>query len=170
MGRLRLALLTALSLIATRHAVAQNLAEDPFVRGILGERQGSGEYDGNMLMLTRTWTLELQDQFVQADMRVDMPSGFSFSALMYWRRASAGLYDVVWMDGLGRSQALRATRDPSNGIVSATYLDELAEEGPEWRTWEFESTGSKTYVERPYRVLPGGRELLTVFSFDRSGG
>ena len=74
------------------------------------------------------------------------------------------------MDGTGRRQSLRATRDPDSGLVSTTYLDELAEHGPEWRTWEFESLGPNSYVERLFKVVADRRELLTVFLFDRRQG
>jgi len=39
-----------------------------------------------------------------------------------------------------------------------------------WRTWEFESLGPDSYVERLFKVVAEGRELMTVFSFDRSPG
>ena len=148
----------------------QGLVTDPFVTQVVGEWQGRGEYDGNSLKLTRSWTLELQDQFLRAEMRVGMPNGFSFGALMYWSWVAPDVYEIVWMDGLGRRQALRATRDPDSGLVSTTYLDELAEDGPEWRTWEFESLGPNAYVERLFKVVTEGRELLTTFSFDRASG
>lgn len=166
------ALFTALSLgllsSSASAAGAQGLSADPFVARVIGDWQGRGEYDGNALTLTRSWTLELQGRFLRADMRVGMPNGFSFGALMYWNWVAPDVYEVVWMDGMGRRQALRATRDPDSGLVSTTYLDELAEEGPEWRTWEFESLGPDSYVERLFKVVAEGRELLTVFSFDRS--
>ncbi len=160
----------ALTMASGSEAVAQGLSDDPFTRQVVGEWQGRGEYDGNTLTLSRSWTLELQGRFLRADMRVGMPNGSSFGALLYWRLLDADLYDVRWMDGTGRSQALRVTRDPETGIVSTTFLDELAEDGPEWRTWEFESRGRDSYVERLYRELPDGRQLLTVFTFDRTGG
>ncbi len=168
------AFLAALSLgllsCVTQGAKAQGLSADPFVAQVAGEWLGRGEYDGNALTLTRSWTLELQGQFLRADMRVGMPNGFSFGALMYWSWVAPNVYEIVWMDGTGRRQSLRATRDPDSGLVSTTYLDELAEDGPEWRTWEFESLGPNSYVERLFKVVAEGRELLTVFSFDRDEG
>ena len=107
----------------------------------------------------------MSDRFLRADMRVEMPNGFTFGATMFWRPTAEGVYDVVWLDGMGRCQDLRATRDPASGRVSSTYLDELAEDGPEWRTWEFESLGPDAYVERIFRVGPDGRQELTAFSF-----
>jgi hypothetical protein len=101
-------------------AAAQALSRDPFVAEVAGEWQGHGEYEGNPLTLTRSWTIELGGQFLRADMRVGMSNGSSFGALMYWRHVSPGVYDVVWMDGIGRQQSLRATRDPSTTQRSAT--------------------------------------------------
>ena len=99
-----------------------------------------------------------------------MPNGLSFGAVMYWELVATNLYHVLWMDGTGRQQELRATRDSVSGVVSATFLDEFAEGGPEWRTWEFESLGLDAYVERLYKVDTDGREELTVFSFTREDG
>ena len=123
--------------------------------------------NSNTLTLGRSWTLELGNQFLKADMRVGMPNGASFGALQYWQKSAEDVYSVVWMDGLGRSQRLEVTRDPASGILSTTYLDELAEGGPEWRTWEFEAFGADSYQERLYEVGPQGRTLVTVFSFER---
>ncbi|MDH3222757.1 MAG: hypothetical protein OEO23_03505 [Gemmatimonadota bacterium] len=171
LGRVRLVCgVVGLSLACASGAASQGLGDDAFANQVIGEWLGSGEYDGNRLTVTRTWTLELGDHFIRADLRVAMPNGRSFGALMYWRAVSTGVYDVVWMDGLGRSQPMRATRDPDSGVVSATYLDEFAEDGPEWRTWEFESIGPARYEERLYRLLPDGRELLTRFSLERVEG
>ncbi len=168
LGRLWLACgFVGLSLACPAGAASQGLGNDAFANQLIGEWEGSGEYDGNRLTLNRTWTLELRGHFVRADLQVTMANGSSFGALMYWRAVSAGVYDVLWMDGLGRSQSLRATRDPDSGVVSSTYLDEFAEDGPEWRIWEFEPRGASRYVERLFRLLPGGREVLAVFSFER---
>jgi hypothetical protein len=169
-NRTRLTIAMSMLLALPLGAAAQDLTADPFVAEVIGEWEGEGEYDGNRLSLTRSWTLELGDRFLRADMRVGMPNGASFGALMYFRSAGAGVYDIIWMDGLGRRQSLRATRDPESGIVSTSYLDDLAEGGPEWRTWELEATGVDSYVERLYQETAEGRVLLTVFSFERARG
>ena len=146
---------------------AQDPPAGPFVTQVLGEWQGHGDYQGNSLALSRIWTIELGGQFLRADMRVAMPNGASFSAMMYWKRIAPDVYEIVWLDGIGRLQMLQALRDPESGLVSTTFLDEFAENGPEWRTWEFESLGEDSYAERLYRVHASGQELLTVFSFER---
>ncbi len=148
-------------------SAAQGLSGDAFVSQVVGEWTGRGEYQGNALTLSRSWTLELGNQFLRADMRVGMPNGASFGAVQYWQKTAQGVYSVVWMDGLGRSQRLEVTRDPDSGIVSTTYLDAFAEGGPEWRTWEFEASGADSYQERLYGAGSQGRTLLTVFSFER---
>jgi hypothetical protein len=149
---------------------AQPLTTDTLVASLRGDWQGSGLYEGNTLRLTRKWTLDLGDQFLRADMSVSMPNGASFAAVMYWKFLDQNVYEIVWMDGIGRRQVLRATRDPVSGVVSTTFLDELTGSDPEWRTWEFELLGPNSYVERLYRIGADGREELTVFSFARVGG
>ena len=64
---------------------AQNLASDTFVVQVRGDWDGTGVYEGNTLNLSRSWELVLGDQFLCADMRVGMPNGFSFGAVMYWK-------------------------------------------------------------------------------------
>lgn len=160
----------SMALMMASPASGQDLSGDPFVDQVVGEWQGHGEFDGNHLELTRSWTLALQGQFLRVDMRVAMPNGSSFSGLMYWRQAGDGVYDIHWMDASGRSQDLRGTRDPGAGLVTTTFLDELAENGPEWRTWEFEPRGGDAYVERLYRESADGRELLAEFFFARVDG
>lgn len=150
------------------HTKAQEPNTDTFVDQLLGEWHGSGEYQGNTLTLTRSWELVLRERFLRADMKVSMPNGFTFGALMYWKLTDGNVYDIVWMDGTGRQQVLRGTHDAVSGSVSATYLDEYAENGPEWRTWEFRMTGPDSYVERLYKLGTEGREELTVFRFTRS--
>jgi hypothetical protein len=157
-------------LLVASQTSAQGLSDDPFVDQVIGEWQGQGQFDGNRLDLTRSWALALQGQFLRVDMRVTMSNGSSFAGLMYWRSAGDGVYDIQWMDASGRSQGLRGTRDPETGLVSTTFLDEMAEHGPEWRTWEFESRGADAYVERLYRESSDGRELLAEFSFARAAG
>jgi len=97
-----------------------------------------------------------------------MPNGASFGALTYWKAEVGGEYRVTWMDGTGRMQTLEAFRDPATGLVSATYLDELAENGPEWRRWEFEVAGEDFYLERLFARPNGSWELLTEWSFRRT--
>ena len=164
------ACVTTLCLAAPVGAAAQTTAEGGIVETLLGRWTGSGVYDGNELNLTRRWTLELRDQFVRADMRVQMPNGSSFGALMYWQPVDAGIYDVQWMDGVGRNQKLRVSARPDSRAYSTIYLDLFAEAGPEWREWEFEAMDPGRYVERLYRIRPDGRELLTEFSFERIEG
>jgi len=146
---------------------AQDLDRDAFAVHVLGEWTGTGVYDGNTLSLTRVWTLELGARFLRADMRVAMPDGASFGAVMYWKTADNGVYEVVWMDGTGRRQELHAVRDADTGLVWSNYLDQLAEDGPEWRRWEFLGTGPESYVERLFAQSPSGWALLTEFSFER---
>ncbi|MDH3206026.1 MAG: hypothetical protein OEO79_05405 [Gemmatimonadota bacterium] len=165
-GVARLAMVLLIMLTPTG-AVGQSMADDPFAAQVVGTWEGRGDYQGNPLSLTRSWTTELLDQFLRADMRVEMANGFTFGAFMYWRVVADGLYEVIWMDGQGRSQRLQATRDPDSGVVSSTFLDELAEGGSEWRTWEFAATGPDAYVERLYEATAEGRELLAVFTFRR---
>ncbi|MGD2071832.1 MAG: hypothetical protein PVI57_24415 [Gemmatimonadota bacterium] len=171
-GRPLLVLQGAVVLLATVAVTAppahvQTLDDDPFTSHVLGEWQGEGAYEGDPLTLGRSWSRVLQGRFLRADMTVTMANGSSFEALMYWQVLEPGVYDVLWMDGLGRRQTLRATRDPGTGLVRTTYLDELAEGGPEWRTWEFEPLGPGGYVERLYRASPLGRELLATSRFER---
>ncbi len=150
-------------------ASAQSMGSDPLASGLKGEWVGSGEYEGNRLDLTRDWTLELWDQFLRADMRVTMPNGASFSGLTYWKVVGEDEYQVVWMDAMGRMQPLAVTRDPESGIWASEFLDEYVEGGPEQRRWEFELTGSESYVERLFRQTAEGWEKLTEWSFTRSG-
>ena len=164
------ACLVALSCVPPIGISAQDLADDVFAKSMQGRWAGSGVYDGNHLTLARDWTLELQGQFLRADMRVEMPSGAEFGALMYWHKTSPETYRVRWMDGLGRDQLLHVTAGAEPGVYATIYLDTLAEGGPEWRAWEFETLGPDRYVERLYRVLPARRELLTEFLFDRISG
>jgi hypothetical protein len=149
-------------------ARAQDLVDDPFAAAVSGEWEGSGEYGGDTLMLARSWTTELGGQFLRADMRVRMANGRSFGALMYWKRVAPDVYEIVWMDATGRRQILQATRDPESGLVWTTYLDTFTEGEAEWRTWEFESLGADSYLERLYRLVGDRREPLTVFSFERA--
>ena len=144
------------------------LETDPFAVHLLGEWSGSGVYDGNRLDLTRSWALDLGGRFLRADMGVDMPNGVPFSALMYWKISSPGRYEVVWMDGIGRMQALEARVDVESGLVATEYVDDLAEEGPERRRWEYERTGPDSYVERLFRLVRDRRELLAEWTFTRA--
>ena len=143
------------------------LEDDPFASHLLGEWSGSGMYEGNRLVLTRSWTLELGSMFLRADMAVSMANGASFGALMYWKRTGQGGYEIVWLDGLGRMQRLRAETDPQSSVVRSEYMDEFAERGPEMRRWEYERTGPGSYVERLLRLRNGKWELLTEWTFNR---
>ena len=162
-------LLLAVGARATGPLAAQAPVADllPWSEVIMGTWAGTGDYEGSTLRLERTWTSELGGAFLRADMQVTMAGGGSFGALMYWRIAENGAYEVIWMDGLGRMQRLKATRDPASGVVATTYLDELTGDGAEWRTWEFEIQGPDAYVERLYRQMGDDRELLTTFRFSR---
>lgn len=143
------------------------LEADPFAVHLLGEWSGSGEYDGNRLDLTRSWALDLGGRFLRADMSVEMPDGVPFGALMFWKSSAAGRYEVTWMDGIGRMQSLEARVDAESGLVAAEYLDDLAEEGPERRRWEYERTGPDSYVERLFRMVGDEGELLAEWTFAR---
>lgn len=163
-------LILACSLALVGSASAQGLAGDPFASHVRGEWIGHGVYDGNELSLTRSWTLELGGQFLRADMAVSMPNGASFGGLTYWKMSQAGGYEVVWLDGTGRMQTLHAVRDPESGLVSSDFVDDLAEDGPESRRWEFERTGLDSYVERLFRKRGDGWALLTEWRFERVSG
>lgn len=145
----------------------QQLSNDPLVTHLMGEWQGEGVYQGNRLGLSRNWSLELGEQFLRGDMRVSMADGSTFGALVFWKIASPGTYELLWLDGTGRMQRLDATRDPTTGVVSTTYLDRQAEGGPQWRKWEFLANGPDSYSERVLGESSDGWELLTEFSFRR---
>ena len=169
MKRRLLAAALALScLAAAMPAAAQDLRDDPFASHVTGEWTGIGIYDGNELSLTRSWTLELGDQFLRADMGVSMPNGATFGALTYWKATGEGSYEVIWMDATGRMQPFAATRDPASGVVRSDFVDALAEGGAEPRRWEFEATGQDAYVERLFRRNGNSLELLTEWTFKRA--
>lgn len=166
-----LPLLVALAAMVAlpRNASAQGMADDPFGTALVGEWEGEGVYEGNTLSLTRSWSLELWDQFLRGDMQVTMANGASFGALTFWKPVGDGAYEALWMDGTGRMQNLQALRDPTSGLISTNFLDEFTQGPPEQRRWEFEVTGENTYVERLYAQDDGGWELLTEFRFRRVG-
>jgi hypothetical protein len=155
-------------LAAATPCAAQGLAEDPFASHITGEWTGIGVYDGNELSLTRSWTLELGDQFLRADMGVAMPNGATFGAVTYWKPTGEGGYEVIWMDATGRMQTFSATRDPASGVVRSDFVDNLVEGGAEPRRWEFEAIGSDAYVERLFRRNRNILELLPEWTFRRA--
>ncbi len=148
-------------------ANAQGFADSTLAHQLLGSWEGSGQFDGNRLSLTRAWTLELGGQFLKADMLVTMPNGATFGALMYWKVVGEGEFEVIWMDGIGRIQKLRAVRDVTSGKVFSDFVDPLTETGSESRRWEFESHGADSYVERLYRFSGPSPELLAEWVFRR---
>ncbi len=158
--------LVALLLIIAAPAFSQDDLP-PFASTLLGDWEGSGEYEGGELQLSRSWTLELRDRFLRADMRVSMANGATFGALMYWKRTAPGTYEVVWMDGSGRMELLDAAWDEASATMSSAYTDTLAGPQPQERVWEFALLGPDTYVERIYRLDAGAREPLAEFRFTR---
>ena len=146
---------------------APGLDGDEFASHLVGNWSGSGLYDGNRLELTRSWSLELGSKFLKADMAVSMPNGASFGALMYWKSAGQGSYEVIWLDGTGRMQRLQAESDAQSSVVRAEYVDEFTERGPETRRWEYVRTGPDSYVERLLRLSDGEWALLTEWTFSR---
>lgn len=119
-----LALLTGV----TEPTSAQGLPADPFATHLLGYWEGEGEYEGSRLQLTRTWTLELRDQFFRADMQVTMANEGSFGALTFWKQVGDRISDILWMDGTGRMQRLQALRVRVGGNPE-THLHETVQ-GP----------------------------------------
>ncbi len=110
--------LVALLLIIAAPAFSQD-TPPPFARALLGDWEGSGEYEGGELQLSRSWTLELRDRFLRADMHVSMANGATFGALMYWKPTTPGSYQVVWLDGAGRMQLLDAAWDEASATMSS---------------------------------------------------
>jgi len=162
-----LIVMSALATPTPGHAQAHE--SDALVSHLVGAWSGSGVYDGNRLELTRVWSLELGGEFLRADMGVSMPNGATFGALMYWKSAGDGRFEIVWMDGIGRMQSLSALTDAASGVVSTEYVDEFAEDGPEVRRWEYQRSGPDAYIERLNRKVGSEWELLTEWTFRRIG-
>ena len=154
------------ALLVPLGAASQSTATDSVLTPLLGDWRGEGTYEGDRLSLTRGWTAELGGTFVKADMQVTMASGARFGAIMFWKVVGDGAYRAIWMDGTGRVQELDLALTPGVG-VRAEYLDRGTGSTPEWRRWEFDTTGPDTYVERLFAYREGRWDPLASFSFER---
>ena len=147
---------------------AQTAKDDPLAEFFVGQWAGQGVYDGNVLQLSRVWSLDLNGQFLVGDMGVEMPNGASFRSLSYWKPEGDGVYSVVMLDEIGRVANRQALRESGTGDVVMHMVDDLADDGPAWRRTVYRFTGRDTYEELLYGVTPDGWTRLARFAFTRS--
>jgi hypothetical protein len=134
----------------------------------VGTWEAIGRYDSNELHLWRSWRPELGGEFLRADMRVDMPNGFTFRSLAFWHSSAEG-YDVVLMDEGGRFDPLRAVPDSSAGTLVIEFEDDSGD-GPTRKRWIYRAQGTDAYTESLQGWNGGAWETLAEFDFHRTSG
>lgn len=147
---------------------APSLLESPFTKQIVGEWVGTGEYDGNAMTLERSWTPDLADHFLRADMRVVMSNGAMFRSLSFWQVSTAGKFRITWMDETGKTQQYEGLWDEEANGLTVQYLDSGPDGSSGWRRLVFRFTGPGSYDELILDESDGDWKQVAEFNFRRS--
>lgn len=138
-----------------------------FLAGLVGTWDGVGNVFGNDVTLERTWSWELADQFLRANMRVTMANGLQFRVLTYWSPPVDGTYPMVWMDEMGRCRSLEGIGDASRKEVIFHQIEEGYGEPPAWRRIVYRVLGPDAYVEQLFAEGENGWTPIGEFTFTR---
>lgn len=134
---------------------------------LLGTWDGTGVVYGNPVTLGRDWSLDLAGHFVRGDMSVEMPNGFGFRALTFWRLVAAGHYEATWMDEAGDHKVFEAVADTERREIVAQYVDRTESGEKEWRRIVYRVLDEARYEEQMSRWVGGRWQSLAEFRFTR---
>jgi hypothetical protein len=166
-------ILLLLLLSGTSAPAATTIQDGPwaghlFAQHALGAWQGTGTVYGNEVSLTRTWSLELANQFLLADMSVEMSNGFAFRAMAYWRIVESGSYEITWLDEGGETETFRASGTDSSTEIVIYQMEPASDDAPAgWRKVVHKITGADSYQELMYYESEGAWTGMADFRFTR---